>query len=81
MKDAKNQARRNRLKENPLGSIKFERVAILVLGDTISFRNNPDHRYQPERVEGDFLVSSQNVVTKLPTNNIHYFQDEYNDQE
>ena len=36
---------------------------------------------QPERVEGHFLVSSQNVVTIISTHNIDYFQDEDNDQE
>ena len=37
-------------------------------------------RYQqPDGVEGHFLVSSQNVVTKFPADKINYFQDGDND--
>ena len=37
------------------------------------------HYQQPDGVEGHFLVSSQNVVTKFPADKINYFQDGDND--
>ena len=37
------------------------------------------HYYQPDGVEGHFLVGSQNVETKFPADEINYFQDGDND--
>ena len=77
--EAMNQMRITKLKENPLGSMKFDGVAILVLDNEIMYWRSYRYWIQPERVEGHFLVSSQNVVTIISTHNIDYFQDGDND--
>ena len=69
----------NRLKANPLGNMKFETVGICVLKMKY-YRMSFILRYQqPDGIEGHFLVSSQNVVTKFPADKINYFQDGDND--
>ena len=69
----------NRLKANPLGSMKFETVGICVLEMKCYSMTFIIRYQQPDGVEGHFLVGSQNVVTKFPADNINYFQDEDND--
>ena len=69
----------NRLKANPLGSMKFETVGICVLKMKCYLMSFIIRYQQPDGVEGHFLVSSQNVVTKFPADKINYFQDGDND--
>ena len=69
----------NRLKENPLGIMKLDLLGICVLKNKMFFNFFIIRYHQPDGVEGHFLVSSQNVVTKFPANKINYFQDGDND--
>ena len=61
--------------------MKLDGVAILVLDKKIMSWMSFWNWNQPDRVEGHFLISSQNVVTIISTHNIDYFQDEDNDHE
>ena len=61
--------------------MKLDSVAILVLDKKTRSWMSFWYWNQPERVEGHFLVSSQNVVTIISTHNIDYFQDGDNDHE
>ena len=69
----------NRLNENPLGSMKFDLLGICVLKMKCYSMTFIIRYQQPDGVEGHFLVSSQNVVTKFPADKINYFQDGDND--